>query len=496
MPSQPSSHAASLRRFARLAHLGAASGILSWDNSVMMPAGAAPYRGETMATLAGLAHDLMTAPDVADDLAAAGDEDLSPEEARNLDLMRREHARATALPGDLVEALSRASSAAEMVWRRARAESDFALLQPELETVFALTREKAQALSEALDLTPYDALLDGFDPGRRAADVDRIFDRLAAELPAMIDAAIGAQAAPPPLRGGYDLSRQEALGREVLDALGYDWAHGRLDVSSHPFTGGAPGDVRITTRYVADDFTQSLMGTVHECGHALYEQGLPEAWRGRPIGEAAGLTLHETQSLLYEMQLGRSDAFLDWLRPKLIAAFGEEEALTERGLRATYRHVSRSAIRVDADEMTYPLHVILRTRLERAMLTGDLAVADLPGAWSDGMRDLVGYTVTSDAEGCLQDIHWPMGAIGYFPTYSLGALGAAQIFRAAKQADPAIEAGIGSGDFAPLLAWLRAHIHAQGSRLAPSELLVRATGEPLGADAYLAHLRTRYLGAA
>ena len=480
-------------RHRRIAHLGAASGILSWDNSVMMPKGAAPWRGETMATLAGLMHEMGTAPDMADLLHAGEVEDLADDDRRNLALMRREHARATALPGALVERLSTTSSETEMVWREARAGSDFAMLAPHLETLLDLTREKAQRLAEALSLSPYDALLDGFDPGRRSAAVDTLFDTLAEALPPMVDAVLGRQAAPPALRGGYDVAQQEALGRAVLTALSYDFDHGRLDVSTHPFTGGAEGDVRITTRYAPDDFTQSLMGTVHECGHALYEQGLPETWRGQPLGQAAGLAIHETQSLLYEMQLGRSDAFLAWMRPQLVNAFGQEPALTEEGLRATYRHVERSAIRVDADELTYPLHVILRYRLERAMLADDLAVRDLPEAWRAGMKDLIGYEVRDDAEGCLQDIHWPMGAFGYFPTYSLGAVGAAQIYKAALNADVAVADGIETGDFAPLLAWLRETIHGQGSRYDPEALMERATGRALGAEAFLEHLRERYL---
>ncbi len=477
----------------RIAHLGSASGILSWDNSVMMPKGAASWRGETMATLAGLMHEMGTAPDMPDLFAKAECEELTPDQARNLSLLRRDHVRATALPGRLVEALSKASSASELAWREARASDDFTTLEPHLTEVLALNREQAALLGEALGLDPYDALLDGFDPGRRAAHVDMLFDRLVTELPPMIDAVLGAQTAPLALEGGYALAEQEKIGRAVLKALAYDLDHGRLDVSTHPFTGGAPGDVRITTRYASDDFTQSLMGTIHECGHALYEQGLPEAWRGQPLGSAAGLSIHETQSLLYEMQLGRSDPFLAWLRPQLVAAFGEEAALSEDGLRATYRHVARTPIRVDADEMTYPLHVVLRYRLERAMLAGDLAVKDLPEAWNAGMADLVGYTPISNAEGCLQDIHWPMGAFGYFPTYSLGAMGAAQIFKAALGADAAIPDGIAQGDFAPLLAWLRTNIHQEGSRHDPDDLMVRATGHPLDAEAFLAHLKARYL---
>ena len=279
-----------------------------------------------------------------------------------------------------------------------------------------------------------------------------------------------------------------------MELLGFDFHHGRLDVSLHPFCGGTPDDVRITTRYDEADFSSALMGVMHETGHALYERGLPAAWRGLPVGEPRGMMLHESQSLLIEMQVCRSRAFLDFAAPLFRREFGGDgPAWQADDLYRSYTRVEPGLIRVEADEVTYPAHVILRYNLERAMIAGDLDPADLPGAWNDGMRKLLGVTPPNDRLGCLQDIHWYDGAWGYFPTYTLGAMAAAQLFQAAVAADAAIPTGIAQGDFAPLIGWLRANVHAKGSLLTARELLSEATGRPLDPEAFKAHLRRRYL---
>lgn len=488
------------RRFHRLSVLGGVGGILHWDQSVMMPDGGAEARGEQLATLSVLSHELLTAPDMADLLEAAGAEGLADWPAANLALMRRQHAHATAVPADLVEARSKACSTCEMAWRTARKNSDFAAILPHLREVVRLTREMAEIKAAALGLDPYDALLDQYDPGNRAARIDPVFDDLASFLPPLMEAVLERQAAEAPLvlpQGPFPVDSQAALGRRLMAAAGFDFNRGRLDVSLHPFCGGGPDDIRITTRYDEGDFTQSLMGVLHETGHALYELGLPEApWRHQPIGEARGMTVHESQSLLVEMQACRSPAFLEFAAPLIREAFGVSGPAYEADmLRRLYTRVERGFIRVDADEVTYPLHVILRYRLERAIVAGDLAVADLPGAWNDGMRDLLGVTPPDDRLGCLQDIHWYDGAIGYFPTYTLGAMMAAQLFASATDQQPDILPGIARGDFTPLVGWLRANVHAHGSRYSADELLSRATGAPLSAAAFKAHLQRRYLGA-
>ena len=384
-----------------------------------------------------------------------------------------------------------------MVWRKARPAGDFALVRPALEEVLRRVRDVASAKAARLGKTPYEALLDEYEPDGSTVAIDRLFGELAGMLPGLIDAVLahqGAQKQPLPLGERFPLEQQRLLGVELMRRLGFDFDHGRLDISLHPFCGGTPDDVRITTRYDEADFTGALMGVLHETGHALYERGLPAAWRHQPVGAARGMSLHESQSLLVEMQACRSREFLEFSAPILRKAFGGNGAAWDAdNLYRIYTRVERSFIRVDADEVTYPAHVILRYRLERAMISGDLALADLPGAWNTGMRELLGVTPPSDREGCLQDIHWYDGAWGYFPTYTLGAMTAAQLFAAAKRTDPTILPSIARGDFAPLLRWLRAHVHGKGSLLSTDALIREATGAPLGAQVFEAHLRARYL---
>lgn len=486
------------RRFRRILALRDAESILHWDMATMMPPGGAESRGEQLAEMRAVRHGLTVDAAMGDLIAAAADGVAGdPGRRANLTEMERVWRRATALDADQVTALSRASSACETAWRAARADNDFAAVAPRLEAVLARVRDNAAALAERLGLTPYDALLDEFEPGGRAADIDAVFADLEAFLPDFLDAAIEVQARRPAPRrpeGPFPVETQRELGTLFMRALGFDFDRGRLDVSLHPFCGGTSRDVRITTRYDESDFTKALMGVMHETGHALYEMGLPESWHGQPAGEARGMSLHESQSLLVEMQVCRSDHFLEYAAPFLRQAFGGADPAWEpANLAAIYRRIERGLIRVDADEVTYPLHVILRYRLERAMIAGDLAVADLPGAWNDGMARLVGVTPPNDRLGCLQDIHWYDGAWAYFPTYTLGAMTAAQLFDAARRADPAIEVGIAAGDFAPLLAWLRANVHGRASLASTRDILTAATGRPLDAAVFKAHLKARYL---
>lgn len=485
-------------RLGRIAALSNAIGVLHWDYAAMMPKGAAAARAESMALLSVIRHDMTTDLRLGDLLGEAEAEDgLGPWERANIREVRRIWTVETALPADLVAASSKAASACEMRWRQARAESDFVGLLPHLSEVLALQREIGRAKGERLGLSPYDALLNDYEPGGRADKIDELFDDLAAFLPGFTDEALAVQArrpADPELAGPFPVETQRALGMRLMEALGYDFERGRLDVSTHPFCGGADDDVRITTRYDEADFTSALMGVLHETGHALYEQGRPRGFMSQPVGHARGMSVHESQSLLIEMQACRSREFLAFAGPIMRDAFGgsgpawEPDALWRR-----YTRVSRGFIRVDADEATYPAHVILRYRLERAMVAGDLPLADLPGAWNEGMRELLGVTPPNDRLGCLQDIHWPSGGWGYFPTYTLGAMTAAQLFEAANRAEPDILPAISRGDFSPLVGWLRANVHCQGSLYETDELLTRATGRPLDADVFKAHLKRRYL---
>jgi carboxypeptidase Taq len=330
-----------------------------------------------------------------------------------------------------------------------------------------------------------------------SAEIDRIFAELGSFLPELIGRALEHQAAQPPVlpfEGPFPIPAQRALGLKFMAALGFEFDRGRLDISAHPFSGGATDDVRITTRYAEEDFGRALMGVLHETGHALYELGLPPDWRHQPVGSARGMALHESQSLLVEMQACRSRAFAEFSAPLIRAAFGvsgpayEPENIYRAGIK-----VSRGLIRVDADEVTYPAHVVLRYRLERALLGGDLKLAELPGAWGDLMQELVGITPPDDRQGCLQDIHWPGGAWGYFPTYTLGAMIAAQLYQSALEATPGIGQAIEKGDFSGLLGWLRRNVHGKGSRYSTRDVLCQATGRPLDVGVFRAHLERRYL---
>ena len=493
------SYARLVARFARIATIQEAAGMLSWDAAAVMPRGGAPARGDQLAVLAGLAHGLLVAPEVADDLALVESTGAQPDpwNAANLRLMRQAHTRAGALPAALVEAQARANSACEKIWREARRTADFPLVAPALREVLDLVREQAAALAPVLGLSPYDALMDGYQRGIAAADVEPVFGACESFLRDALPLAEEVQARTPPAsrpHGPFPVHVQEALCRHMSARAGLEPEHSRLDRSAHPFCGGTPTDVRITTRYDEQDFAQALLGVMHETGHALYERGLPARWARQPVGEAAGMAAHESQSLIIEMQACRSDAFLGWLGRELNLCFGGDPAPYAGGnLARLWRRVERGFIRVEADEMTYPAHVILRFRLEQAMVAGDLVVADLPGAWNHGMHTLLGIVPPDNASGCLQDIHWYDGAFGYFPSYTLGAMAAAQLMAAARREVEGLDAALGRGDLAPLVAWLRERLHGMGSLLGFNDLLRHATGKPLDPLDFEAHLTARYL---
>jgi carboxypeptidase Taq len=482
--------------FTRLTLIEQALGLLHWDMAAMMPPGGAESRGEQLATLKSLAHDLLTGTEVKPLLDAAGAEDLNDWQRANLGEMRRDWIHAALVPSRLVEELSRAGSACETIWRKARPASDFAAVAAPLAEVLRLTREMAEIKSQALGVSAYDALLDQYEPGGRAAAIDVIFDDLGAFLPGFLAEVLAKQVPPPPGPDGpFPIDRQKALGLRMMAVLGFDFEHGRLDVSQHPFCGGTPDDVRITTRYDEDAFMKSLMGVLHETGHALYERGLPALWRTQPVGRARGMSLHESQSLLMEMQACRSREFLSFAAPVIAETFGVvgQPGWDADTLHAQNVRVMPGFIRVDADEVTYPAHVILRYRLEKALIAGEMEIADIPAAWGEGMQSLLGIRPPDDRRGCLQDIHWYDGAFGYFPTYTLGAMTAAQLFDAATKKVPDLLASIGQGNFRPLLGWLREAVHGRASRYTTDALLTSATGRPLDPSVFKAHLQRRYL---
>ncbi len=491
------------RRFARIGALEEAAAVLGWDQSAMMPTGGAAARGEQLATLAGLSHELLVSPSVAEGLAAAearaGSEQAGEWQVRNLALMREAFGRASALPGDLVEARERLQTSCELVWREARESGEFSRVAGPLATLLEVVREEARLLGAALGMAGYDALVSGFQPGITTAEIEPAFDRYEAFLGSVlpeIEALQRRAPAPIALPVPVTAALQERVCRRLAEGAGLDWAHARLDQSIHPFCGGTPDDVRITTRYDADDPSRALMAVLHETGHALYERGLPAAWRRQPIGSSAGMAVHESQSLIVEMQACRSDAYLRWLGTLLAAEYGgTAPAYAPANLARLWRRVERSLIRVDADEVTYPAHVILRFRLERSMIEGSLAVGDLPDAWSDGLHALLGIRPADDRTGCLQDIHWYAGLFGYFPSYSLGAMAAAQLMRTARADLPDLDDDLGRGDLSGLTGWLRSRVHAHGRTLGLNALLEHATGRMLDPGAFESHVRARYLPA-
>lgn len=483
-------------RFKRMNILSDISGMLSWDMAVIMPKGGVKARSEQMASLGVIAHEMINAPDLPDLIAQAEGEPLDSWQKANLEEMKREWVHGTAVPSDLVEKMSMAASDCEVAWRDARADNDFAGLLPKLQTVLDLTIEAGKAKAEALGVSVYDALLDQFDPMMRSDRIDQIFSELEKFLPDFTREVIerqNHQGKPLMPKGPFPIATQNAVGLDLMKAVGFDFDYGRLDISHHPFCGGIPDDVRLTTRYDENDFTSAIMGVMHETGHAMYERGLPEKWRNQPVGKARGMTMHESQSLLIEMQACRTPEFLQFAGPIFKKAFGgDAQAWETDNLLALYTRVEPGLIRVDADEVTYPAHIILRYRLERSLIEGNMKLADLPGAWNDLMKKLLGITPVDDRDGCLQDVHWPSGAWGYFPTYSLGAMSAAQIFKAATTANPEILGGLSKGDFSPLMGWLRENIHGKASSLSTDEILLQATGQPLGIEAFRKHLEDRY----
>lgn len=498
MASSSSSYQQLESHMARLSAVRETTEMLYWDMATMMPAGGGEARAEQLAVLNTLSHGMLTAPEIPDLLdAVEGDPNLDSWQQANVREIRHRWLKATAIDEKLVEALTRASARCEAKWREARPNNDFKSILKDLSTLLDLVRESGLAKADVLNVGLYDALLDEFEPGGRSDDIDIVFEDIAAFLPDFIQRVLDHQASQPDViqpEGPFSIDSQRALAETLMSRIGFEFDHGRLDVSLHPFCGGVPDDVRITTRYDEADFTSSLMGVLHETGHALYERGLPKEWRNQPVGESQGMSLHESQSLLIEMQVCRSAAFLEFAAPLMRDAFdGKGAAWDLDNLKRLYTHVEPGFIRVDADEVTYPAHVIVRYRLEKAVLSGDLALADLPGAWNDGMNELLGVTPPNDRLGCLQDLHWYDGAWGYFPTYTLGAMTAAQLYDAAKKSVPGLEQDIRQGDFSPLLEWLRHNIHSKGRSVRSNELLEQATARSLDAEVFKKHLTDRYL---
>ncbi len=486
------------QEFRRLHAIQGALAVLRWDAAVMMPRGSAEVRGEQLAVLETEYHIVLTAPKISRLLerAQANAAGLQDWQLANLRKMRRQRDHAIATPQALISRLARATARAEAKWLEARQQNSFAMFAPHLEEVVLLMRDKAALLGQALDLQPYDALVDEFSPGVTTQDIDTVFRALSRKLPTLIKQAIELQAASSllPLAGKFTAGKQRQLAIEVMKAVGFPFDRGRLDESEHPFTEGVPGDIRITTRFSPTEPFTGLLGVLHESGHAMYDLGLPAAWRDQPVGRDRGMALEESQSLLLEMFMGRSRSFVNYLRPLLEKHFAVSgPAWSEVNLYRHLNRVQRSLIRVDADELTYPLHIMLRYDLERRILAGDLAIRDIPEAWNAFMEQRLGVRPGSDLEGCLQDIHWAVGSFGYFPSYALGAIIAAQLWESLHASVADIDEHIAAGRFAGMFAWLREHVHGIGAKVSLQELMKQATGKSLSAAALLRYLEAKYL---
>ncbi|MBV6424636.1 MAG: Carboxypeptidase 1 [Steroidobacteraceae bacterium] len=482
----------------RLHAFRGALALLRWDAAVMMPKGSADIRGEQLAALETEHHTLLTSPRVSRllDRAQANAQGLDEWQLANLREMRRQRDHAIATPVSLVSRLARATSKAEMKWIEARRNNDFALFAPHLEEVLHLVRDKAQLLGQALNLAPYDALTDEFSPGVTMTDIDAMFKALSRRLPNLIREAMALQEKHPalPIAGRFPVAKQRTLVLELMRAFGFPFEGGRVDESEHPFTEGVPGDIRVTTRYDAEDLFSGVLGALHETGHAMYDLGLPREWRDQPVGRDRGMAIEESQSLLVEMIVCRSRPFVRYLAPLLVKHFGVSgPEWAPENVYAHLTRVRRGLIRVDADELTYPLHIQLRYEIEKKLLAGALAVRDLPDAWADFTHARFGVRPATHHEGCLQDIHWAVGSFGYFPSYALGATIAAQLYEKLHGDVAGLDEQIARGEFGGLFGWLREHVHGLGARVSTQELLKLATGKPLTAAASLRYLEGKYL---
>lgn len=482
------------QKISRFQHLSA---ICGWDQAAVMPSGGSQARSEAMAELSVHIHKMLTAEKLGEWFEQTESMQLSKIESASVREMRRQWSLATVLPEALVEAKSLAGAKCEHAWRTQRIDNDWQGFANNWKAVVALSQEEAQIRAEATGKKPYDAMLDLYEPGVSTTQLNSLFESVKTWLPDLINQVVEKQSTESCVlpSGQFSSSKQKALGLDAMALLQFDFNHGRLDESVHPFCGGVPSDVRITTRYSDQEFVQSLMGIVHETGHAKYEQGLPKTLHGLPAGEARSMGIHESQSLFFEMQVGRSTAFIEHLSRLAKKHFTEcsDDLLSTENFAKLYTRVKKDFIRVDADEVTYPAHVMLRFEIERDLINGDIGFNDVPDVWDDKMKAYLGLSTKGNYKnGCMQDIHWTDGSFGYFPSYTLGAMYAAQFMSSMKKVVD-VDDAIRSGDLSPIFAWLSKNIWSHGSLLTTDELVTQATGEALNSDHFKAHLMARYL---
>jgi carboxypeptidase Taq len=477
--------------------LGSLDAVVAWDESTYMPPGGVGLRGEQKALLAKLSHQAFVAPEIAECLAKLDGATLGGDEIAlaNVREIRRSHERATKLPSSFYEELARVGTSGRENWIEARRTSDYAKFAPYLKQLLKLRREEASMLGFA---EPYDSMLDLYEPGSRVAWLDGILGTLKRELLPLVDKICGSGRDLAPsksaISGNFPIADQAEFGRHVVTRLGFDFKRGRLDTTTHPFCSGfSPDDVRITTRYELTEFSPAFFAMVHEAGHGLYEQGLPAEAFGSPVGRACSMAMHESQSRLWENFVARSDAFWEYFYPKAQSTFASLKEVPLANFLRAVRTVKPSTIRVEADEVTYNLHIVLRFELEREMLSGRLTVEEVPAAWNAKFKELFGFLPPSDAQGCLQDVHWSGGDFGYFPTYALGNCYAAQLAEKAEQELGDLSTQFRQGQFAPLREWLAKQIYRHGQRYPARELCERVTGQAITPAALLRHLKQRYL---
>lgn len=495
MDSQLGPYKKLLQRADEIALVTGAAEALNWDSETYMPAKALEFRARQLAHLGGEAHRLFTAKKVGEWIAECEQHGFAPDspEAANVREWRRRYDRATRIPARLVEKFERTRALARQAWKEARAQSKFKLFQGDLKKVLVLNRQRAELWG--FEDSPYDALLDEYEPGMRVAHLRAFFGELRPAILSVLGPAIERSASVPAniLEGDYPVLAQEALAKRAAQAIGFEFQAGRLDTTTHPFCNTLGlGDCRLTTRYSPTNLMPSFYGVLHEAGHGLYEQGLPPEHFGTPLGTAVSLGVHESQSRLWENHVGRHPAFWEYWLPIAADYFPHLKRFSPEQMFAAVNRVAPSFIRTEADQVTYDLHIILRFEIELKLIQGELKVADVPGCWNEEFEKMFGLKVPNDAAGCLQDIHWSIGNQGYFPTYSLGNLNAAQLFQAARRELPTLESDLARGQYHGLLGWLRGKVHSHGSYYQPQELIRRATGQPTSTAPHIEYLRAKF----
>lgn len=486
-----------VEKFQRLSRLNHAMTFLQWDQLVMMPASGNETRAKSIAELASMHHELLTEQEMGELIETAQQMVTEPSLQRSLLEMEREWRQAVCLPSALVKAQSLAGSKCEHGWRTQRADNDWKGFLANFREVVKLSREEAQARQAVKPEqfpTPYDALLDLYCTGDSSDFIKKTFEELKSSLPGLIEEIIGQQKETVSLSGSYPIDAQKQLNEKLMEVLGFNFEAGRLDVSMHPFSTGDKGDQRITTRFRDTDFADALQGTAHETGHASYEAGLPEEWADLPVGNARNMCLHESQSLLFEKQIFLSQPFTRFFAQSIHSFLPDAKRFSPEEIWHASKRVQPNLIRVEADEVTYPLHVILRFEIESSLINGTIEPDDIPELWDEKMKTYMGLSTKDNyADGCLQDIHWTDGSFGYFPSYTLGALNSAQLFAAIKREQPEWQEKLAQGEIGFIRDWLQKAIWLQASTLDSQEIMTQATGEGTNPKYFLEHIQARYL---